>query len=140
MSQIDEKALQAAHNAMLMLCVDNEECALSALRKGLEAYEAARAPVADIIQTEPMPEAVLNYSTSGNDQPVRLLGDFNSHNDKLLTKSGGMGFTVWSYILVLENKAHGNPTGKTSPIDWWDYYENDHTPHSAIEGDFNYAG
>lgn len=70
-------------------------------------------------------------------QPDEL--PFNSHTDKRLTKSGGMSFEVWAYILELENKAHGNPTGLTRPIMYADYYGNDYTPHGAIEEDFDNA-
>lgn len=65
---------------------------------------------------------------------------FNSHTDDRLTKSGGMAFDLWAYILTLENKAHGKPTGDTESEGWDSYYDNDYTPHSAIEEDFNYAG
>lgn len=64
----------------------------------------------------------------------------NSHADARLTKSGGMTFEVWAYILGLEMKAHDNPVGEIDPLDWQEFYDDDHTPHDAIEEDFNAAG
>lgn len=64
----------------------------------------------------------------------------DSHADPRLTKSGGMSFDVWVYILRLEMRAHGNPTGALDALDWHDYYDDDHMPHDAIEEDFNAAG
>lgn len=78
--------------------------------------------------------------TETKEQPVGLSPEqFNSHVDDRLTKTGGMAFDTWSYIRELENKAHGNPTDGSATTDWRDYYDNDYTPHSAIEEDFNYA-
>ncbi len=97
----------------------------------MQLYEAAKASTLDKYSS---PKQTLD-----NEQPVEL--PFNSHADKRLTKSGGLSFTVWSYILMLENKAHGNPTGESVADQeaWREYYDNDHTPHGAIEEDFNYA-
>lgn len=61
----------------------------------------------------------------------------NSHVDKRLTKSGGMPFDIWAYILGVEMKAHDDPVGQIDPNDWQDFYDDDRTPHDALEEDFN---
>ncbi len=61
----------------------------------------------------------------------------NSHSDKRLTKSGGMEFDLWGYILRLEMRSHAFPVGEINPDDFRDYYDDDHTPHDAIEEDFD---
>lgn len=61
----------------------------------------------------------------------------NSHVDPRLTKAGGMPFDVWAYILVLEMKAHAEPVGAVEPEDYREFYDDDHTPHDALEEDFN---
>lgn len=63
----------------------------------------------------------------------------NSHSDARLTKGGGMAFDVWVYILGLEMKAHADPMGAIDPVDWQEYYENDYTPHDAVEEDFDHG-
>lgn len=64
----------------------------------------------------------------------------NSHADKRLTKEGGMAFDIWGYILTLENAAHNKPLGPTiDPEDWREDYDEDVTPHDALEQCFNDA-
>lgn len=112
---IDEKGVKAI--ADTLRCIENEWFTHEKKAETLaRAYEAAK------------------------QQPDERTEPLNSHADERLTKTGGMSFEVWSYILMLENKAHGNPTGYTAPIAWSEYYDEDFTPHEAIEEDFNYGG
>lgn len=65
------------------------------------------------------------------------MSTLNSHADIRLTKEGGFSFDVWLYVLELEMKAHASPVGEISPEDWRAYYDDNHTPHDAIEEDFD---
>ncbi len=76
---IDEKALDVARQAWIKeweLWDDSDPgMPMRVTVACIEAYEAAKEQPATgqhIVQTQPIPEAVLNYSSSGNDQPVEL--------------------------------------------------------------------
>lgn len=73
-------------------------------------------------------------------QTDQVPGSFNSHSDPRLTKSGGFDFDVWAYILVLEASRHGEPIGPIELNEWREFYDDDFTPHGAIEEDFNAGG
>ena len=60
----------------------------------------------------------------------------NSHSWPDLKKSASMTAAVWLYILQLEMRAHGCPTNY-SFAGWEGYYDEDYTPHAALEEDFN---
>lgn len=63
--------------------------------------------------------------------------EINTHSERALTMTGGMAFEVWFYILLLENAAHHDPLGELMAGDWRNFYEDDYTPHEALEEDFN---
>lgn len=62
---------------------------------------------------------------------------FNSHVDKRLTKEGGMSLDVWMYVLRLECKAHDDVACADDARDWVHFYDDDYTPHAALEEEFN---
>jgi hypothetical protein len=63
----------------------------------------------------------------------------NSHSDQRLTVTGKLPFEVWFYILKLENAAHHDPLNgaEMEAIDWRPFYDDDYTPHAALEEDFS---
>lgn len=165
--KIDEKAFEAAFNATPVSQVTSKRAARWFLEK-YEVAKLSHQPD-ERAKTFTL-ESALDYLRAHNDgvykitaskncdalvawlleylqspkqesQPDELSPEFfNSHADHRLTKSGGIGFDLWCYILELETKAHDFPTGKARVGGWRDYYENDYTPHLSIEEDFNYAG
>lgn len=62
--------------------------------------------------------------------------EINDRSERALTMTGGISFEVWFYILLLENVAHEDPLGEMMAGDWREFYEDDYTPHDALEEDF----
>lgn len=69
-----------------------------------------------------------------------MSADLASFTDPALTKTGGLSWDAWRAALLSEMQRHGNPIGPIEDDEAWRaYYDDDYTPHSAIEEDFNNA-
>ena len=84
----------------------------------------------------------LRAMTGEDHGPFALAADWrdkiklNDNADARLTMTGGMSFEVWMYILRLENAAHHDPLGEIEDADFRTFYDDDYTPHDALEEDF----